>query len=47
MKRFILVLAVLGAAITLGFRVLESSFIGSGPLLLGGHFEVMGIAVKR
>lgn len=23
------------------------AFIGSGPLLLGGHFEVMGIAVKR
>jgi 2-iminobutanoate/2-iminopropanoate deaminase len=22
------------------------AFIGSGPLLLGGHFEVMGIAVK-
>lgn len=23
------------------------AFIGSGPLLLGGHFEVTGIAVKR
>lgn len=23
------------------------AFIGSGPLLRGGHFEVMGIAVKR
>jgi len=23
------------------------AFIGSGPLLLGGHFEMMGIAVKR
>jgi enamine deaminase RidA (YjgF/YER057c/UK114 family) len=23
------------------------AFIGSGPLLLGGRFEIMGIAVKR
>ena len=23
------------------------AFIGSGPLLFGGHFEVQGIAVKR
>jgi 2-iminobutanoate/2-iminopropanoate deaminase len=23
------------------------AFLGSGPLLLGGHFEVMGTAVKR
>ncbi len=23
------------------------AFIGSGPLLRGGHFEIMGIAVKR
>lgn len=23
------------------------AFIGSGPLLRGGHFEVLGIAVKQ
>ncbi len=23
------------------------AFVGSGPLLRGGHFEIMGIAVKR
>ena len=23
------------------------AFVGSGPLLFGGHFEVQGIAVKR
>jgi enamine deaminase RidA (YjgF/YER057c/UK114 family) len=23
------------------------AFLGSGPLLFGGHFEMLGIAVKR
>jgi 2-iminobutanoate/2-iminopropanoate deaminase len=23
------------------------AFLGSGPLLFGGHFEMLGVAVKR
>ena len=37
--------AVYRTYFTAGFPA--RAFIGSGPLLLGGHFEVKGIAVKR